>query len=874
MNRMTPSRRSLLPILGLAILSLAILAATSVSAKPVTQATARDVATAQYRMVRTSDPAYPTIASASLTLAYEARAVVATGESRTMYYVFNTPDAHGFVIVAGDDAVEPVLGYSTETTFSSARPSPEFLWWVRGYEAQIAAVIQSGQAAPSRVKSNWEGLIAASRSASVPAAKRSAAVGPLLTTRWNQSPYYNDLCPFDAAENERSVTGCVATAVSQIMRYHRSPARGSGEHGYSHERYGYLHVNFANATYNWNAMPDRVTSPNQAVALLMYHVGVASDMEYSPSASGAFPSTAAEALVKYFGYKNTVRDVERRSYDNNSWENLIRAELDAARPVEYHGFGDGSGHSFVCDGYNGNMFHINWGWDGAYNGYFLLSDLTPDGVGTGGGAGSYNNSQGAIIGITPETPTAGEASMEMAADLVITPNPATSNGIVNVSFDLHNAGTSDFQGDYCVALFDQEGTFVRYLGGVWTGMSLKANFHYTNGLSATDTLFGVYPGTYDAVVFSKRTGKEWEAVAKSSFNNSATLELGRATYASDLSIYAAPEVNLEAVHVGEAFSVHTDFANGGNSDFSGDIGAWAYTADGRTDVGEIQILTNLQLGAGNHWVNGQTFSCAGLNVPPGRYMIAFFNRPDGDDWQFVNPGNYVNPVMIDVLPSVLTADRYEPNDAQGAAFGLTLSYSGNSGSVTTAGSNIHASGNDDYYRVTLPAGYTYNLTGALHDSWTDENGGFTNDVSVMWNAGDGWSEVYDDSTDAFTVEGGRTVTFKVQSLFLGTLGTYRLDIRGTRAVSGVADPTAPAELALSAYPSPASTDLNVRLDRSFGRIISARLVDASGREGARVANGSSADAVHIDLTGVASGAYTLLVDTDRGALSRRVVVRH
>ncbi|MBS1910943.1 MAG: thiol protease/hemagglutinin PrtT [Bacteroidetes bacterium] len=863
--------RSLIPC-------ILLLAAAPAFAKPVGIDVARRVAVAQYRTASPVDPMQAMLASESFPLVYQQRSAVAAADTQSIYYVFNTPDAHGFVVVAGDDAVEPILAYSTESSFSLDRPSPEFLWWMHRYERQIVAVIARNQAASERTQRMWMKLGAAAPPALLPLpVQSSVTVGPLVTTQWDQAPYYNDLCPFDPVANDRAVTGCVATAFAQIMRYHRSPEHGNGDHGYSHQLYGYLYANFANATYDWNSMPERLTGPNQQVAQLMYHMGVSCDMGYGTAASGgsgADPKVAAAALVRYFGYQSSVRDVERSDYDDNTWMNMIRAELDNSRPVEYHGFGDGSGHSFVCDGYNGAYFHMNWGWDGQFNGFFLLSNLEPGGVGAGGGNGAYNNDQGAVIGIVPDHPTPGEATLEMNADLSVDPNPATTNSVVTVSFDLHNTGTSDFQGDYCVALFDENGTFVKYLGGVWTNMQLHANNHYVNGLTHKDTLFGVYPGTYYTAVYARPTGKEWELVSGGSYQNSVTLEVTTATYPSELAIYVQPAVAPSQIHVGETFTVHTDFANISSDDFQGDIGLWAYTIDGGRLVGEIQVLQGLSLSANSHWVNGQTFTCSGLNVKPGRYLLAFFSRLTGDDWQVVNPGDYVNPMIVDVLPSVLGPDRYEPNDASSSAYRLSMNYSGNVGIVTTAGANIHASGNDDYYRIDLPEGYDYDITGILHDSWTDDPDTYTNVVSVMVNAGDGWSAVYEDSTDVMHVPGGRSVLFKVQALYLGSLGTYQLDIRATRQVSGVNGPAASPGAELSVYPVPATNELNVQLASGLGHDVSLRLVDAGGRTVAeRTGIVAGTDPVRFSLAGVPSGAYFLVAETGHGRFTRPVVVR-
>jgi hypothetical protein len=512
-------------LLALAIIALGGL--TTAIAKPVDLATARQVAISHFRSMSDAGRGASLMSVVNLTLADQRRIPVSSGDSMTACYVFNAPDNSGFVIVAGDDAVAPLLGYSGEGHYSTERPSPEFLYWMHGYERQLAAVAERHIEATASTRALWLSM-SSGKSYDRSILARAGAVAPLLRTEWNQNPYYNDQCPYDEAAGERTVTGCVATAFAQIMKYHNWPAQGMGDHGYSHPRYGYIHATYAGVTYDWNAMPDQVTEPNAAVAQLMFHVGVASDMYYG-TASGegslAWPKTTVEGLKRYFGYRESVHEVYRKDYDDASWLSLIRSELDAARPLEYDGFSnDGSGHSFVLDGYQGEYFHVNWGWGGQFNGYFLLSDLTPSGTGTGGGGGSYNSDQAAVIGIAPEK-SAGQTSLQL---------------------------------------------------------------------------------------------------------------------------YTEAKLDHEPIHAGEPFTLSTDFVNWGESDFSGEIAVRAYTIDGR-EVGLVESRSGLHLGTGMHWIDGVTFSCGGLNVEPGRYMLKIFSRQEGGEWELVNPDRYTNPIIVEIL---------------------------------------------------------------------------------------------------------------------------------------------------------------------------------------------------------------------------------
>jgi len=221
-------------------------------------------------------------------------------------------------------------------------------------------------------------------------------VGPLLTTTWNQWPYYNDFCP------PGTPTGCVATAMAQIMKYHNHPAQGTGSHSYSHATYGTLSADFGATTYQWNNMPSSLTAgstPEQknAVATLMYHCGVAVEMNYTPSVSLANSYSFKYALPTYFKYDGGIDLKQRSEYFGNDagWHDLLKNELDAGRPIFYAGASSTGGHAFVCDGYDdGGCFHFNWGWSGSGDGWYVTSNLV----------NGYNNSQEIVLNIKPALP--------------------------------------------------------------------------------------------------------------------------------------------------------------------------------------------------------------------------------------------------------------------------------------------------------------------------------------------------------------------------------------------------------------------------------------------------------------------------------------
>ena len=204
----------------------------------------------------------------------------------TEFFIFNNTVGKGYVIMAADDCVTPILGYSYENNFDDGELPPNFKAWLDGYAEQINAAIAMKAQATDEIRADWECLCLGKP---LPI-KSEKAVAPLVQTKWNQKPYYNAQCPYDYNANERTVTGCVATAMAQILKYWSYPERGLGNHSYvpsSHPEYGTLYVDFSSVNYEWSNMPNSVTSTNNAVATLMYHCGVSVDMMTTAAAEPA-----------------------------------------------------------------------------------------------------------------------------------------------------------------------------------------------------------------------------------------------------------------------------------------------------------------------------------------------------------------------------------------------------------------------------------------------------------------------------------------------------------------------------------------------------------------------------------------------------------
>lgn len=317
-------------------------------------------------------------------------------KSSDLLYIFDINNSKGFIIVSANDKFLPVLAFSDESAFSNSDSKPDAYYeWLDNVENQMKYVLDNKIKTPKEVKNKWTYYSNKKFSPK----KGIKSVSPLLTTTWDQGQYYNTLCPVcsSGGSGGHVWAGCVAASMAQVMNYWNYPDYGSAEHSYNHSTYGLQYADFANTNYDWASMPNSVTSNNLAVATLMYHCGVAVNMNYAPSGSGAYMSNAANALKNYFDYSKDLKIISKYSYTSSQWDSLIMLQIDKGQPLSY----SGGNHAFNVDGYKDScFFHLNWGWGGSYNGYFYLSDLTP-------GSSDFTSGQQAIINIRPNC---GEAS--------------------------------------------------------------------------------------------------------------------------------------------------------------------------------------------------------------------------------------------------------------------------------------------------------------------------------------------------------------------------------------------------------------------------------------------------------------------------------
>lgn len=333
----------------------------SLYAEPINRERAKEIARTFVQQKNRS------ISSANETKYHE----LETSGKDTLLYLFEIENNKGYVIVSGDSRTNLILAYSFSSSLGDINNlHPGFIEIINGYKAYIKEVQQQ----PSDLRS------AEVLRADVP----TIVKGPLLKTVWGQTYPYNTFCPANSllgtGKTGNAVTGCTATAMAQIMKYWSYPEKGTGSNSYtpaSNPAYGVQSVNFENEYYDWDKMPDDPTLNELAdeAAKLMYHCGVSINMNYTPGESSGSIDNAADALKNYFGYSSSKRYTKNQVGDQE-WIDLLKAELDANRPVLYNGWNQqNTGHAFVCDGYDSeNRFHINYGWFGSSDGFFTLEN--------------------------------------------------------------------------------------------------------------------------------------------------------------------------------------------------------------------------------------------------------------------------------------------------------------------------------------------------------------------------------------------------------------------------------------------------------------------------------------------------------------------
>lgn len=591
-------------------------------------------------------------------------------EARSLYYVFNVGNDKGFVIVAGDDAVSPILAYADRGDFSEREMAPAAKAMLESYAQQIEMIQQNPSLA-----------VAASTS--------YAAIAPMVETQWNQMEPYNYMCPTITGEPGRSVTGCVATAMAQIMYYHKWPVAETKAIPAYQMSTGELIAGADPVTLDWDAMQLTYTGSEAeddpaalAVAQLMVLCGKSVKMSYSSSASGAVSESVPAALKEYFDYDGAAHMVYRDEYANADWEKMIYDELAAKRPVYLSGTSISGtsvvGHAFVCDGYDGEgLFHINWGWGGMSDGYFRLTLLNPDDHGTGGnnGSGGFNIDEGAIIGIQPNQGGTYQEVAQMTLDYfaateeTVTRNSISGSFSVPVNAACWNNTSQTLSVELGLAYYDESNEMVGEPSGLG---SYSPDTGY--GLSYDELSMGdgIKEGTYYVKFVHKVNGSDEWTLMKN-----------------------ADKYYLELQVNGTTATITNHAPNSGIAVNRTDL-------RGNLSVGSLQTFTYNITNSGDTYtqdiaffVNDDILSGIGLNLDPGATDDYIFS------WTPEQKGTYCVGLANATTGEILYAEQYTVEEAKEYQLNFTYTVDGMEDNTVSGNSirgTIHATNNgeEDY----------------------------------------------------------------------------------------------------------------------------------------------------------------------------------
>lgn len=433
----------------------------------------------------------------------KAKSRAATTASRSdAYYVFNN-DAGGFVIIAGDDAVTPVLGYTSTGSFDAENLPDGLKDLLKSYERQIAALGDNYVANQT--------------------ATRAAFTGEKLlkTAEWNQYAPFNKYTP------NNYVTGCVATAGAIVMKHHGYPAKGTGSHSYTWNGKT-LTANFEH-DYDWASMPAKYDGTNDAafdgVARLMADLGVAVEMQYAKNGSGAYIGNMISALQTYFGYSKLTYLASIDDMEAEAWNAKLRGEIDANRPILYSASDASSGgHSFIIDGYKDESFSVNWGWGGYCNGFYQIGALNPESAGKPTGD-KYNLGQTAVIGLQPSDGTEKVSGMGFmtnvgglqALNMNVTDVKKGQKGGIFCA-PIGNTGDQPFTGEVDVALMNAKGEMREIVtSSPLTVDNFASGWYYPSLSFSFVSTVDAEPGDYLAIVAKEKGSSEYIELYNSNF---------------------------------------------------------------------------------------------------------------------------------------------------------------------------------------------------------------------------------------------------------------------------------------------------------------------------------------------------------------------
>lgn len=618
------------------------------------------------------------------------------------YYAFNLEQ--GYVIVSGDDEMTELVGYAENGFFDAENVPPQMQLWLDGYAEYVAAV-QSGKAKARKI------LLSDSP---------SVVVEPLVSTKWNQDAPFNNFAPEYTDDNnntQRCATGCAATAMAQIMKFHNWPEQGVGHYSYEHQSFGTISSNFSEHVYDWTNMIDRYNNGEysseqaDAVALLMKDCGVSLNMNYGP-VSGASIYSYYPAFKNYFRYSS--RTVNRSGCETAEFTKIITDELQEGRPIIYCGTGEDGGHAFVVDGYDTNYFlHVNWGWGGYSDGYFDMNYMDPTGLGIGGGSGAFKWNQGIVLARPLKD---GVEPYEFIQQLCFVPYddvkggifceqemPANKGDVVTILLrNTANLSGESFFGSLNVGVFDDSGALVtmgneeRIENNNGDLLEFQSGSLYSVDLPMTLNTAGIADGNYIVRAMSKANGDVWRKFASTDCLNMTV---------ADGKVYlSAPTPNISMVGIGsydtatyKGFSFNADVTVHNSSSIPVDGSIMFTVTDSETGdalSGSLRAIVydNCDFKARISFPTTYDFFVIGKT-----YNISFtgFQTTDGKTL----PINNAIPLSFSIVENTEVQSSLTFFNIEGSPFGMTVSNENfNKADDTMVSINFLGNANEETYQ--------------------------------------------------------------------------------------------------------------------------------------------------------------------------------
>lgn len=618
------------------------------------------------------------------------------------YYAFNLEQ--GYVIVSGDDEMTELVGYAENGFFDAENVPPQMQLWLDRYAEYVAAV-QSGKAKARKI------LLSDSP---------SVVVEPLVTTKWNQDAPFNNFAPEYTDDNnntQRCATGCAATAMAQIMKFHNWPEQGVGHYSYEHQSFGTISSNFSEHVYDWTNMIDRYNNGEysnvqaDAVALLMKDCGVSLNMNYGP-VSGASIYSYTPAFKNYFRYSS--RTVNRSGCETAEFTRIITDELQEGRPIIYCGTGEDGGHAFVVDGYDTNYFlHVNWGWGGYSDGYFDMNYMDPAGLGIGGGSGAFKWNQGIVLARPLKD---GVEPYEFIQQLCFVLFNDVQGGIFckqempankgdDVTILLRNTANlsgESFFGSLNVGVFDDSGALVtmgneeRIENNNGELLEFQSGRLYSVDLPMTLNTAGIADGNYIVRAMSKANGNVWRKFASTDCLN-MTVADGKVSLVSP-----TPNISLTGigsyngnVYKGNPFSVNITIHNGSSIPADGSIlfkVTDSETGDALSGSLRAIVYDNCDFRSNIAFSTTNDFFAIGKT-----YNISFtgFQTTDGKTL----PINNTIPLSFSIVENTEVQSSLTFFNIEGSPFGMTVSNENfNKADDTMVSINCLGNANEETYQ--------------------------------------------------------------------------------------------------------------------------------------------------------------------------------